>query len=131
MRISSIDAVRIAATLVSGGIILAALYFGRDILVPLALAFLLSFALNPAVLRLRRLGFPQILAVISVITVVFCVLAGFGLVLGAQVRSLSAELPTYQTTIRDKLSALRQSLRAPGVFDGALETIGTLRQEVE
>ena len=131
MRISSIDAVRIAATLVSGGIILAALYFGRDILVPLALAFLLSFALNPAVLRLRRLGFPQILAVISVITVVFCVLAGFGLVLGAQVRSLSAELPTYQTTIRDKLSALRQSLKAPGVFDGALETIGTLRQEVE
>ena len=131
MQASSFDAMRMAATLVSAAIILAALYFGRDILVPLALAFLLSFALNPAVLWLRRLGSPQLISVITVITVVFVVLAGFALVLGAQVRSLSAELPTYQTTIQNKLTALRDSLKAPGVFDGALKTIGTLQHEVE
>ncbi|MBN9039705.1 MAG: hypothetical protein BGP05_22665 [Rhizobiales bacterium 62-47] len=128
---SPVDPVRVAAILVSAAIILAALYYGRDILVPLALAFLLSFALNPAVTRLRRLGLPQIVAVITVMTVVFCVLAGFALILGSQVRTLSVELPNYQSTMRTKLASLRESLNAPGMFDGALKTIDTLQKEVE
>jgi predicted PurR-regulated permease PerM len=37
-----------------GVIAIAALYFGREVLVPMALALLLSFALGPPVLLLRR-----------------------------------------------------------------------------
>ena len=40
-----------------------ALYFGRDILVPVALAILLSFVLVPAVRALRRLRVPRAAAV--------------------------------------------------------------------
>ena len=37
-------------------VVVGALYLGRDILIPLALAILLSFMLAPVVTRLRRLG---------------------------------------------------------------------------
>ena len=45
--------------LVSTTIIIAGLYYGRVILVPLALAFLLGFVLDPWVTRLKRLGLPR------------------------------------------------------------------------
>lgn len=117
--------------LLSATIILAALYFGRGVLMPLALALLLSFALNPAVSWLRRIGLPQIVAVSAVMVIVLCLIAGFGLTLGAQVRSLSEQLPTYQTTIREKLTTLRDTLKAPGMFDGVLKTLGTIETEVD
>lgn len=117
--------------LLSATIILAALYFGRGVLMPLALALLLSFALNPAVSWLRRIGLPQVVAVSAVMVIVLCLLAGFGLTLGAQVRALSEQLPTYQTTIRDKLTTLRDTLKAPGMFDGVLKTLGTIETEVD
>ena len=37
-------------------VVVGALYFGQDILMPVALAVLLSFALAPVVVRLRRWG---------------------------------------------------------------------------
>jgi len=41
--------------LITAVAVIAILYFGRDIFIPLALAILLSFVLNPAVVLLRRL----------------------------------------------------------------------------
>ena len=38
-------------------VVVGALYFGRDVFVPLALAGLLSFALAPVIAALRRRGF--------------------------------------------------------------------------
>ncbi len=54
-----------AAGLVSAAIVIAALYYGREFLVPLALAFLLGFVLDPLVVRLKRLGVPRTAAVAS------------------------------------------------------------------
>ena len=48
--------------------------------------------------------------------VVVCVLAGLGVILGAQVRSIAVELPTYQSTMLKKLSDLRESVKAPGFW---------------
>ena len=48
--------------------VVAALYFGRTVFVPLALAMLLSFALAPLVRRLRRLGLPRLPSVLAVVT---------------------------------------------------------------
>ena len=42
------------------------LYIGQDLLVPLALAILLSFVLAPLVVGSRRLGLPRVPAVIVV-----------------------------------------------------------------
>jgi predicted PurR-regulated permease PerM len=117
--------------LVSAAIIIAALYFGRDILMPLLLAFLFGFVLSPLVERLHRWGVPQTLAVTMVVAASLTTLILAGLALGGQVRELSAELPTYRTTIQTKVRDLRQRIDAPGIFDGAFELLDTVKKEVE
>jgi predicted PurR-regulated permease PerM len=125
------DWVIVAAALVSAAVIIAGLYFGREILIPLAIAFLITFALNPPVTWLVRRGLPRLLATSLVMVFVVCTLAGLGVILGAQVRSIAVELPAYQSTILRKLSDLRQSLKAPGLFDGVLKTVESVQKEVE
>lgn len=123
--------VQVAATLVAAAVIIAGLYFGQGILIPFAIAFLISFALNPAVLWLGRLGLPKVPSVLIVMLLVLSLLGGLLFVLGTQVRALSAELPTYQSTIREKIADLRGSLAGPSVLDGALQTVDTVQREVE
>ncbi|WP_308163290.1 AI-2E family transporter [Bradyrhizobium sp. SRL28] len=122
---------KIAAALVSASILLAGLYYGREILIPLAIAFLITFALNPPVTWLARVGLPRLLATSLVMVTVVCALVGLGVILGAQVRSIAVELPAYQSTILTKLSDLRQNLQAPGFLDGVLRTVERLQKEVE
>ncbi|WP_459614247.1 AI-2E family transporter [Bordetella sp. 2513F-2] len=125
------DSIRFAANLLSAALIIAGLYYGRDVLIPLGFAFLISFALSPLVSWLDRLRLPRGVCVVMVMTVVVLVLGGLGLLLGTQVRALSQQLPTYQSTMQDKLADVRASLRSPGVFDRALDTISSVRKEVE
>ena len=58
-------------TLAVAVITIAALYFGREVFVPLALAVLLSFALGPPVLLLRRWHINRVLAVVAVVGLAF------------------------------------------------------------
>lgn len=125
------DIRKVAAGLVTAAIIVVALYYGRDILIPLATAFLITFALNPAVTWLVRRGLPRLLATSFAMVIVVCTLAGLGIILGAQVRSMAVELPAYQSTILKKLSDLRENLKAPGLFDGLLKTVERVQKEVE
>jgi predicted PurR-regulated permease PerM len=126
-----LDIRKVAAALVSAGVIIVGLYYGRDILIPLALALLITFALNPPVTWLVRRRLPRLLATSLVMVIVVCTLAGLGIILGAQVRSIAVELPAYQSTIQTKLSDLRQNLKAPGLFDGVLRTVERVQEEVE
>jgi predicted PurR-regulated permease PerM len=125
------DIVTVAATLVSAAVIIAALYYGQAILIPLAFAFLIGFALNPPVMWLRRRGLPKVVAIAVVMTVVLVLLAGLFLVLGTQLRSLGEQLPTYQSTIHSKFNDLKEQFKAPGIIDGALNAIASLQKEVE
>ena len=129
--LSLLPELRLLSALVIGALIIAALYFGQVILVPLALAFLLGFVLDPLVVRLRRWGMPRVLAVVLVVGMVLVSLAGAGLFLGMQVSALSSQLPTYQSNIRHKMRDLRESASRPGMFEGALRTIDTVKTEVE
>ncbi|MFK4513404.1 putative PurR-regulated permease PerM [Bradyrhizobium japonicum] len=126
-----LDIVKVAAALVSAAVLLVGLYYGRDILIPLAIAFLITFALNPPVAWFVRLGLPRLLATSLVMVTVVCALVGLGIILGAQVRSIAVELPAYQSTILTKLSDLRENLKAPGLFDGVLKTFERVQKEVE
>ncbi|ABE64779.1 putative GAF sensor protein (plasmid) [Nitrobacter hamburgensis X14] len=126
-----LDIVKVAAALVSGGVLLTGLYYGRQILIPLAIAFLITFALNPPVTWLARLGLPRLLATSLVMVTVVCALVGLGTILGTQVRSIAVELPAYQSTILTKLADLRQNLKAPGLFDGVLKIFERVQKEVE
>jgi predicted PurR-regulated permease PerM len=125
------DIVKVAAALVSAAVLLAGLCYGRDILIPLAIAFLITFALNPPVAWFVRHGLPRLLATSLVMVTVVCALAGLGVILGAQVRSIAIQLPAYQSTILTKLSDLRQNLKTPGLFDGVLKTVERVQKEVE
>jgi len=63
----------------------AALYFLRDIFIPIALAVLLSFMLGPAVTRLRRWGVGRVSATLLVVTLAGLLIAGITTVVAIQV----------------------------------------------
>ena len=115
----------------SAAVVICGLYYGREILIPLAIAFLITFALNPPVTWLVRRGLPRFVATSLVMVVVVVALAGLGVILGAQVRSIAVEVPTYQSTIVKKFSDLRESVKAPGFLDGVLQTLQRVQKEVE
>ena len=87
--------------------IVAALYFARDVLIPLALAVLLSILLAPLVGLLRRLRLPRLPAVLlAVMTAVGLILAVGGLI-GTQVAELADNIPTYAQTVESKVGTVR------------------------
>ena len=86
-----------------------ALYFGKPILMPIALATLLSFLLGPLVNGLCRLGLRQTIAVLVVVLFMFSVLGGMIWGFGKQMSSLVAQLPDYKQNIREKIDDLRSA----------------------
>lgn len=122
---------RAAAGLTVAAVIVLALYFGRELLVPIALAAFLGFLLDPLVTRLKRLGLPRTVAAIFVTVAAVAIIAGVAAYMLSQMRALSADLPTYQDTIRSKLVELRQQLKAPSDWDGALSTLRVVSKEIE
>ncbi len=121
---------RLLVGLITAAIIIAGLYFGRDIVVPLVLALLLGFVLDPFVSRLKRLGLSRTPAVIVVVLVTMALVAVAGVLLGTQVSTLSAQLPTYQSNIDHKLKGLRERSDKPGMFDGAIRMFNTVKADV-
>ena len=125
-----IPALRLLIGLLIASIVILALFFGRDMLIPLALAMLLGFLLDPAVSRLKRWGLPRMASAIVVVAFALAALGGLGMYLGSQVQQLSADLPTYQSTIREKLRGLRKSVNMPSAWDGVFKTYNTLEKEI-
>ncbi len=125
-----LPALRLLVGMLIASLVIAALYFGRDMLIPLALASLLGFLLDPAVTRLKRWGLPRMAAAVVVVMLVLGVLGGMGMYLGSQVQQLSADLPTYQSTIRDKLRSLRKNANMPSAWDGVFKTYHTVEKEI-
>ncbi len=128
--LEAIPLLRTAAGMVIAAVVIAALYFGKDILIPITLAALLGFLLDPLVTRLKRWGLPRALAVAIVSLCTLVLLVGMGTYLVSQLRGLSADLPAYQDTIREKLLDLRAQIRAPSAWDGALSTFDVVRREI-
>ncbi len=72
-----------AATAILAVVIISMLYFGRDILVAVALAILLSFVLAPLVNLLQRIRVPRGLSVVSVVILAFALIFAMGSLLAA------------------------------------------------
>ena len=92
--------------MVGGAIVVAALYYGRELVVPLVLAALLAFVLAPACRLLQRLYLPRVISVLVVVVLAFGIIGGLGVIVGRQGAILAGNLPTYQTTILGKWQAL-------------------------
>ncbi len=91
-------------------LIVAALYFGREVLVPLALAVLLSFLLAPAVHWLRHFRVGRVSAVAVTVLVAFLAIFAFAAVVTEEISLLGPELPEYQHNLELKLRALPKAI---------------------
>ncbi len=95
--------------------VIAIFYFAKEVLLPLAIAVLLTFALAPISSRLRKLGIPRILAVVITVVIAFLILASFALVVAWQVAEVAQNLPAYQGNIIAKIRALQESGTDSGI----------------
>lgn len=98
----------VLVTAVTLFLVVAVLYFAREILVPVAIAVILSFVLSPPVKLLRRIGFGKKLAVGTVVLLTFLIAAGLGAILAKQLSDLAGDAPRYQETVSRKVARLRE-----------------------
>lgn len=121
------DALAVLSTVALTSFIVAVLYFGREILIPLALAALLTFLLAPLVTRLERwLG--RIMAVLVVVLMIFTATGLAGWEFTRQLIDLAAKLPDYKENIVSKLQVLR--VPQSGTFAAFSKTVDELKNEL-
>lgn len=93
--------------LISGVIVVAALYLAREVLIPITLAVLLSFVLAPVVGQLRRMHLPRVVAVLLTVMVALGIIGVVGGLIGVQIASLAPDIPRYASTVGNKVNALQ------------------------
>ncbi|MGV3533805.1 MAG: AI-2E family transporter [Chthoniobacteraceae bacterium] len=126
-RTTSADAIVGLWTIALASFVMALLYFAQDLLIPLALAALLTFLLAPLVSRLERwLG--RVLAVLVVVVMIFAALGGTGYVLTRQLVDLATKLPDYKVNIQTKLRSFKTP--AGGTFTRFTDTVEELKKDL-
>ncbi|MEB0032218.1 AI-2E family transporter [Undibacterium sp. RTI2.1] len=96
------------AKLVGAATVLGMLYFGREFLIPITLAVILSLLIAPLIRRMRHIGFGHAASVIVSVVTLTLALSTLCILVGVQVIQMGASLPKYEETIRGKLRALDQ-----------------------
>jgi predicted PurR-regulated permease PerM len=112
--------------LVAGVLLVVIFYFGKAVLMPLGLAVLFAFLLNPIVNALHRLRLPRAIAVVLLTLGVFSLLGAIGWVIGQQFSSLANSLPNYKDNIRHRIVSFHQSGRG-----GVMENLQDIRTTIE
>jgi predicted PurR-regulated permease PerM len=97
-------------TLIAVVVVIACLYFGRQILIPLGLAVVLSFLLAPAVTWLQKCRLRRVPAVLLVLVFAFSIVASVGWMVTVQLMNIVEQIPSYKSNIHEHI----QSLRIPG-----------------
>ncbi|WP_099865086.1 AI-2E family transporter [Pararhizobium haloflavum] len=118
-------------TLLAGVALVTALYFGREVFVPIALAVLLTFLLSPIVSLLRRWRIPRTIAVITVVAMAMFAIFVFGVVVANQVSNLASNLSSYQYNIQNKIRDFKNMEMAQGSFDRAARMLEALEKEIQ
>ncbi|AXA91294.1 AI-2E family transporter [Massilia sp. YMA4] len=83
--------------------LLALLHFGRPVLQPIVLALMLSLAVAPLIRALAGTGLSRLHATFATLGLVCAALVAGGMLLGAQLLTLSDDLPQYRSEILVKL----------------------------
>ncbi|MGF6759614.1 AI-2E family transporter [Paraburkholderia sp. GAS42] len=106
-------------TLAVGVTIVVALYFGREVLIPITLAILLSFLVAPLADFLGRFRLGHVASVLVAVMMSLSVIVLLGGVIATQMTDLAAGIPRYQATIEKKVDVVHGM------------TIGTLNRLAE
>jgi predicted PurR-regulated permease PerM len=109
-------------------IVVAVLYFMRDVFVPLALALLFSFLLAPLVTRFERWRLPRVPAVLLAVLLAFGVIGGIAYLVGGQVVDLTYKLPSYKANISRRIASLKSSGHSP--LSDATLTVKELGEQI-
>jgi len=97
-----------AGGIIATATVLALLYFGRDVLVPVTLAVILSLAIAPLVRVLRRIGLGRSFSVLVAVLALALSFTAAAAIIGVQVVRMTASLPQYEQTIRHKLATVNE-----------------------
>ncbi|MGI8907603.1 MAG: AI-2E family transporter [Candidatus Sumerlaeaceae bacterium] len=109
-------------------IVVAGLYFAQDVVIPLALALLITFMLAPVVSRLERWHFGRVPSVVLVILTALAIVGGMGYLVANQFVDLAGKLPSYKQTVVHKIQKLRPT--HDGRFGRAREALEDFSREV-
>jgi len=112
-------------------IIVTALYVGREIFVPVALAILLSFVLASPVSVLQRMRVPRGLAVVGVVLFAFAIIFALGSLIATQLNRLAGDLPRYQATIQSKIQSVRGVTGGSSTLERAAGMLQDLGKELD
>ena len=112
-------------------IIVTALYVGREILVPVALAILLSFVLARPVALLQRWMVPRAISVVGVVLLAFAIIFALGSLIATQLSRLAGDLPRYQSTIESKIQSVRGIKGGSSTLERAAGMLQDLGKELD
>jgi predicted PurR-regulated permease PerM len=117
-----------SAVFVSVIVLVAALYFAKEVFVPLALSILITFLLTPVVQRLQRWGVRRTASVIITVLIAMSVTICLTWITAAQLYSLTKDLSKYEGNLRQKI----KSIRGPAGHDleKTSETVKELSKEL-
>jgi predicted PurR-regulated permease PerM len=96
-------------------LVVAALYWLQAVLIPLALAVLLTFLLSPVVGILERRGLGRVPSVLVTVLLALSILGGIGWTLSRQLVALADELPGYSLNIHHRIADLRGASKGGSV----------------
>jgi predicted PurR-regulated permease PerM len=96
-----------ASPVVTCALVLTLLYLAREVLVPIALAAMLSLAIAPLVTRFKRLGLPRAPSVLLAVGLLTAAMSALALAIGMQVVAMAGSLPQYESSIRAKVAMVR------------------------
>ncbi len=84
----------------------AILSLAKEVLMPLALATLLSFALSPVVRALQKVGAPRALGAVAALALLMAVVAVWVWFVSGQFTDLADKLPAYRHNIHEKFAGI-------------------------
>jgi predicted PurR-regulated permease PerM len=115
-------------TFIGGVVVIVVLYWGQAVLVPVALAVLISFVLTPPVNWLEG-WVGRVPAVLVMVTLVFISLGLAGWGLARQMDSLAEDLPSYRVNILAKVTDIRGAGKG-GTVEQLQETIEDIKTDL-
>ncbi|MCF7935754.1 MAG: AI-2E family transporter [Synergistales bacterium] len=98
-------------TLFALGVVLK---YARPVILPLVIAWLLSYILGPVVTLMARRGIPWVLSVIMVLPILLGIGFLFATLVQSQLTSFAVEYPKYQARFAEISSALVSQFDTPG-----------------
>lgn len=116
--------------LVPVAIVVAALYFGRPVFVPLALAMFFAFVLAPLVARLRTFGLDRSISVMIAVVAATLVVGGVAIFVTLQAERVVTQLPQYRTNIVEKIEMIRGNTFERGVIARTSVFLDDLRERI-